>query len=689
MAMRKNLALAGLLAATGLFFVAVGCDSKDGSSTPASPAERLQKDTGVPWVVDTSKRTGVPDLLAPAEDDTTVWLKPGVSPEQAARAFIEKYKDVWQIRDVGAELVTRDVDVDEDGMTHVVFDQTNAGVAVFGAGLRVHFGDDGTVGYVNGDFFPNLASLAHSPVRDQAAAIAIAVADAGPGFTQSVPPTATLGFDGYNAGNAPRLVWNVVIAGASGKRPIERQVIVDGQTGAVLSRIGLIFHVAASGTGSNGTARSFEVTANPDKKSWTMQWPATSTVSGVQTNKLGADGTTKVPITSTDLKSWDPLPAGTLGFGAAVDVHANAHLVDQFYRNKEKRFSYDAKASPFVLTVHDSLSDPVNAYWSFTTNDMHYGDGDATTNAITTLDVTGHEITHGFTQYTSKLNYHFQPGALNEAISDIFGELVEHTYKPGAGNLLVGEGIFKSGAAFRDMQHPGLYNQPDHMKNFVVAENHCEDPMPDNSTDCGGVHTNSGIPNNVFALMAEGGINDTSKLSVTAIGWDGARRVWWQSERWTLSAESDFSQAARTQIASAKKVHVSRNNVACAWLATGVVDAAYVAKYKVTCGCADDAGPPVCCDENTGTDAGACCVQCAPEGGAVDASDGGQPQDASDDVFLRDSCEGRPDGIYCSQLADFSSIICQGGSISGGLQCANAGEVCVGPNGPGSDIQCK
>ncbi len=689
--MNKRLVAAGVTALAGIVFAQVGCSSD--SSTPLSPADRLAKDTGTTWVVDQNARTGVPDLVAPTDDDSTVWLAPGGSPEAAARAFIAKYRDLWQIKDQAAELAVHDVDVDEDGMTHVLFDQMSAGVPVFGAGLRVHFGDDGTMGYVNGDFFPGLAGLTHSATKDQAAAIARAIADAGPAFkVGAVTPTAELGFDGYNPAQ-PRLVWRVVIAGRSGTRPVERQVIVDAETGAVLAKIGLIFHVAATGTGSDGKGRSFEVTANADKKSWTMTWPKSGSVTSVQTNTLGADGKTRNPITSTDLKSWDPLPAGQPGAGAAVDVHANAHLVDQFYRNKEKRWSYDANASPFILTVHDSLSDPVNAFWSGVTNDMHYGDGNADTNAITTLDVTGHEMTHGFTQYTSKLAYHFQPGALNEAISDIFGELVEHTYKPGAGNSLVGEGIFKNGAAFRDMAHPSAYGQPDNMKSFVVSENHCEDPDPPPGTpdtrsdsDCGGVHTNSGIPNNAFYLMAIGGANDTSNLKVKALGWDGARRVWWQSQRHNLSAESSFSQAARAQIASARKLHVSREGVTCAWVATGVVDIAYAARFKVKCGCNADAGTPVCCSDTDGGDS--CCVQCAPDAGPGD--DGStDPGDASGDAQSPDSCDGRADGVYCSQLADYGAIQCLGGAIAGGLQCPQSGQVCTGPNGPGTMIACK
>jgi hypothetical protein len=221
------------------------------------------------------------------------------------------------------------------------------------------------------------------------------------------------------------------------------------------------------------------------------------------------------------------------------------------------------------------------------------------------------------------------------------------------------------------MGHPTAYGQPDHMTSFQKLEDHCSDPpcSPPQGGDCGGVHTNSGIPNNAFYLMVMGGANDTSKIEVThPLGWEGARRVWWNSQRHDLSVESDFSQAARAQVAAAKKTHVARDGVACAWVATGVLDADYVARYKIPCGAPDASTMTNPADTNDG-------------GGA-------QPDDGSADVDLKDSCMGRADGVYCRQVNDFGAIVCMGESIVGGLQCPD-GQKCVGPNGPGTDIQCQ
>src|SRR5258705_701935 len=155
---------------------------------------------------------------------------------------------------------------------------------------------------------------------------------------------------------------------------------------------------------------------------------------------------------------------------------------------------------------------------------MLYGDGDGRIfNRFTkVLDVIGHELTHGVTQYTAALDYHDQSGALNEHFSDVFGILVkQYSLKQTAkkADWLIGAGIFTQrvhGAAIRSMKAPGTaYDdptlgrdpQPAHMKNYVKSHD-----------DSGGVHVNSGIPNHVFYLVA------------TALGgnaWEVAGKIWY------------------------------------------------------------------------------------------------------------------------------------------------------------------
>ena len=143
-----------------------------------------------------------------------------------------------------------------------------------------------------------------------------------------------------------------------------------------------------------------------------------------------------------------------------------------------------------------------NAFWNG--EQMVYGDGDGEIFQRFTkcIDVIGHELTHGVTQYEAALEYEGQPGALNESFSDVFGSLVkQYILKQNVdkADWLIGASLFAKkvkGVALRSMKDPGTaYDDPTigkdpqsgHMKSYVKT-----------SSDNGGVHINSGIPNRAF-----------------------------------------------------------------------------------------------------------------------------------------------------------------------------------------------
>lgn len=176
-----------------------------------------------------------------------------------------------------------------------------------------------------------------------------------------------------------------------------------------------------------------------------------------------------------------------------------------YYREVHGRDSIDGAGLPLVGRVHYD-KDYDNAFWDG--SGMFFGDGDDQLFASFTssVDVIGHELTHGVTEATAGLVYSGQAGALNESVSDVFGSLVKQ-YALGqtaaAADWLIGAGLLMpsvKGRALRDMLHPGsAYNDP------VLGK----DPQPASMSgyikttqDNGGVHLNSGIPNRAFALAA-------------------------------------------------------------------------------------------------------------------------------------------------------------------------------------------
>lgn len=140
---------------------------------------------------------------------------------------------------------------------------------------------------------------------------------------------------------------------------------------------------------------------------------------------------------------------------------------------------------------------------------MVFGDGDGEIFLDFTIpvDVIGHELTHGVTQYTANLTYFGQPGALNESMSDVFGSLIkQYTLGQTAADAdwLIGAGLLAprvTGKALRSMKEPGTAYDDD-----VLGK----DPQPatmdgyvKTGRDNGGVHINSGIPNHAFYLVAQ------------------------------------------------------------------------------------------------------------------------------------------------------------------------------------------
>jgi bacillolysin len=187
-----------------------------------------------------------------------------------------------------------------------------------------------------------------------------------------------------------------------------------------------------------------------------------------------------------------------------VDAHYYANVVDDFYGDTFGRNSLDDNGMQMISSVH-VLNRFCNAFWNG--EQMAYGDGDGKTCISLSggLDVVGHELTHGVTQFTSNLIYQDESGALNESFSDMMGNTIEfyaaaHGLDPAASpDWLIGEDIIlvpDVAPGFRNMGDPQEDADPDHYSEFIVT-----------TADNGGVHSNSGIPNHAYYLAVNGGKN--------------------------------------------------------------------------------------------------------------------------------------------------------------------------------------
>ncbi|MGA7932969.1 MAG: M4 family metallopeptidase [Kovacikia sp.] len=247
------------------------------------------------------------------------------------------------------------------------------------------------------------------------------------------------------------------------------------------------------------------------------------------------------------------------GSGATYDL----------YQQVFERNSIDDRGLRLDSTVHYDMKYD-NAFWNG--NQMVYGDGDGTLfdRFTKSIDVIGHELTHGVTQYEANLRYQGEPGALNESFSDVFGSLVKQRVlgqSADQADWIIGAGLLTpnvKGIGLRSMKAPGTaYNDP------VLGK----DPQPANvkdqykgTADNGGVHINSGIPNHAFYLAA---------VEIGGYAWEKAGKIWYTALRDRLRPTSNFKRAASLTISIAGELYGAsspeQNAVRAAWRQVGVV----------------------------------------------------------------------------------------------------------------------
>jgi Zn-dependent metalloprotease len=262
------------------------------------------------------------------------------------------------------------------------------------------------------------------------------------------------------------------------------------------------------------------------------------------------------------------------GDPATDEAYDGSGATYDLYKDVYERNSIDNNGMRLDSTVHYKVGYD-NAFWNG--QQMVYGDGDEDLPAsqrlfnrfTISLDIIGHELTHGVTQFEANLVYRDQPGALNESLSDVFGSLVKQHQRnqtAAQADWIIGEGLFTpnvNGVGIRSMKAPGTaYDdptlgkdpQPAHMSDYV-----------DTISDNGGVHINSGIPNHAFYAAA---------MEMGGYAWEKAGRIWYITLRDRLTSTSVFSVAAQQTYLVAGELYGSgsleQQAVRAGWQAVGI-----------------------------------------------------------------------------------------------------------------------
>ncbi|MDR6779751.1 Zn-dependent metalloprotease [Paenibacillus peoriae] len=335
-----------------------------------------------------------------------------------------------------------------------------------------------------------------------------------------VDPKADLYF--YPKGDDLQLVY-VTEVNVLEPAPLRTRYIIDANDGSIVFQYDIINEATGTGKGVLGDTKSFTTTASGSSYQLKDTTRGNGVVTYTASNRQSIPGTI---LTDADNVWNDP---------AGVDAHTYAAKTYDYYKAKFGRNSIDGRGLQLRSTVHYG-SRYNNAFWNG--SQMTYGDGDGSTFIAFSgdPDVVGHELTHGVTEYTSNLEYYGESGALNEAFSDVIGNDIQRK------NWLVGDDIYTpniAGDALRSMSNPTLYDQPDHYSNLYTG-----------SSDNGGVHTNSGIINKAYYLLAQGGT--FHGVTVNGIGRDAAVQIYYSAFTNYLTSSSDFSNARAAVIQAAK-----------------------------------------------------------------------------------------------------------------------------------------
>jgi Zn-dependent metalloprotease len=241
--------------------------------------------------------------------------------------------------------------------------------------------------------------------------------------------------------------------------------------------------------------------------------------------------------------------ASATGDQAIDEAYHGLGATYDFYWKVFERDSIDDEGLPLNATVHFG-KDYDNAFWNGERMVFGDGDGELFNRFTLSLDVIGHELTHGVTEDEAQLIYRNQSGALNESMSDVFGSLVrQHGENQTAdqADWLIGKGLFTdnvNGEALRSMKAPGTAfddpvlgkdPQPAHLRDYVATFD-----------DNGGVHINSGIPNHAFYLAA---------TQLGGYAWEKAGPIWYETLRDPrLRPNSRFRRFARLTVANAARL---------------------------------------------------------------------------------------------------------------------------------------
>ena len=481
------------------------------------------------------------------------------------------------------ETKVRDVVVDDDGTRHVRYDRTYHRLPVLGGDFVLHLNPDGTYSGTSRATKSalSLASVTPKVTAPKAADLAANLLRAAHlGETlKKLTAKPRLVVDALHG--APKLAWQTdAVAHDEIGNPVGRTVLTDATTGARIDAWDSMESASGDGKSLYGGTVPLETTASGSSyqlKDATRGGTYTGDAENKTDKCLLTICLTRAPATLfTDADNQWGTGAAADRSTVAVDAQYGTDVTWDYYKKVHGRNGIAGDGKGSFNRVHYG-KDYNNAFWDDNCFCMTYGDGDGKLmGPLVSLDVAGHEMSHGVTSKTAALTYSGESGGLNEATSDVFGTLVEFhaANAEDRGDWLIGEKVVRSGLgreALRFMDKPSKDGKSADCWNAKLGD-----------LD---VHYSSGVGNHFAYLLAEGSgkksLNGVAYNSptcdgstVSGIGRAKLGKIWYRALTVYMTSSTNYADARKATLSAAKDLYggdsTEQKAVAAAWKAVAV-----------------------------------------------------------------------------------------------------------------------
>ncbi len=491
----------------GSLFVIALCATAEAHQT-----RNLERQLGPGVDVAADAETGRQVTFVGTRAGRTIPLAAG-APRRAAREAAQRFAPAFGLRgDAGATLPVEEVDRHGDGRSTVRFQQEIDGLPVIGGELVVNLDEHDDLLSIGGELEPasdveTRTSVSEGEAAQTARAVVAKKYDLLPGELLAGPGELSI-YDNRILGGPglglPRPVWRFEVVDTGDPTTVRELVLIDAQLGNVA------LHFSEIHDAEEPNRRVCDAELSESKLECLFESPA----------RVEGD---------------PPHEEEEVNF-----AYERSGEVYDFYFDRFERDSIDGAGMPIVSTVRfceeeegeeEECPPYENAFWNG--EQATYGLG------MATEDIVAHELTHGVTEHDSGLFYYYQSGAINESLSDVFGELFDlaNGPDPEGDKWLIGEE--SAIGVIRDMAKPSNFGDPERTGKGWIFNSETSFEVGDS----GGVHSNSGV-NNKAAYLLTDGENDFNEHDIDGLSGDSQEKVaqiYYEVNSNLLTSASDYA----------------------------------------------------------------------------------------------------------------------------------------------------